>query len=254
MLREMALRDMNHPSVLFHGLANESTGDQERTDALAELHEVDRAIDGTRLTGQAAYGWQPQDPTHAPLDVAGFTMYHGVFYGQDAEPDTRQALLEAHRANPDKPIIVLEFGRWADRTFDEELQRRVFEETYAALERYRADAPGGFVSGATWWTLHDFATQHAGIGLEDFGLFRPDGSLRPAGEVAADTFAAPAGRGSELMLEPELERSRPRPERAVGDWTLLGYLAYAFGLSTAAMSLAVVALTSRGGRSARRPR
>ena len=56
MLREMALRDMNRPSVLFHGFANESTGEQERTDALRELHEVDRAIDGSRLTGQVAYG------------------------------------------------------------------------------------------------------------------------------------------------------------------------------------------------------
>jgi beta-glucuronidase len=254
MLREMALRDMNHPSVLFHGFANESTGVEDRTDALAELHEVDRAIDGTRLTGQAAYGWQPDDPTHAPLDVAGFTMYHGVFYGQDAERDTRRALRAAHEAHPGKPIMVLEFGRWADRPSDEELQRRVFEETYTALDRYRADVPGGFVSGATWWSLHDFATQLGGIGLEDFGLFRPDGSLRPAGELAADTFAAPAGRGSELMLEPDLERPRPRPERAIGEWTLLGYLAYAVGLSTAAMALAVIWLTRRGGRSARRPR
>jgi beta-glucuronidase len=254
MLREMALRDMNHPSVLFHGFANESTGVEDRTDALVELHEVDRAIDGTRLTGQAAYGWQPDDPTHAPLDVAGFTMYHGVFYGEEAEPDTRRALRAAHEAHPDKPIMVLEFGRWADRPSDEEIQRRVFEETYTALDRYRADVPGGFVSGATWWSLHDFATQLGGIGVEDFGLFRPDGSLRPAGELAADTFAAPAGRGSELMLEPDLERPRPRPRRAIGEWTLIGYLAYAVGLSTAAMSLAVIGLTRRGGRSARRPR
>jgi beta-glucuronidase len=254
MLREMALRDMNHPSVLFHGLANESTGIEERADALAELHDVDRSIDGTRLTGQAAYGWQPEDPTHVPLDVAGFTMYHGVFYGVEPGPDTRRALRTAHETNPAKPIMVLEFGRWADFAFDEERQRLVFEETYPALERYRADVPGGFVSGATWWTLHDFATQHGGIGLEDFGLFRHDGTLRPAGELAATTFAASAGRGSELMLEPDLERPRAPRERAIGDWTLLGYLAYAVGLSTGAMAVAVVALTRRGGRSARRPR
>jgi beta-glucuronidase len=254
MLREMALRDMNHPSVLFHGFANESTGVDQRADALAELHEVDRAIDGTRLTGQAAYGWQPADPTHESLDVAGFTMYHGVFYGDETEPDTRRALRTAHETHPEKPIMVLEFGRWADRPSDEELQRRIFEETYTAIERYRADVAGGFVSGATWWTLHDFATQLGVIGVEDFGLLRPDGTLRPAGELAVDSFAAPAGRGSELMLDPDLERPRPRPERAVGDWTLLGYLAYAVGLSTVAMAVAVIVLTRRGGRSAPRPR
>ena len=248
MLREMALRDMNRPSVLFHGLANESTGTDERTDALAELHEVDREIDGTRLTGQAAYGWQPEDSTSAPLDVAGFTMYHGVFYGSEPGPDTRRALRAAHDANPDKPILALEFGRWADREVDEVRQRVVFEETYAALEQFRADRPGGFVSAAVWWTLHDFATQLGGIGVEQFGLYRPDGTLRPAGLSADASFNAPAGRGPQQMLDPELERARARPIREVGEWALAGYLAYGLGLSTATIGLAVLLLTKRGGR------
>jgi beta-glucuronidase len=244
----MALRDMNHPSVLFHGFANESTGTDERQAALAELHDIDRAIDGTRLTGQAAYGWQPTDATHAPLDVAGYTMYHGVFYGSDPGPDTRRALRAAHEAHPDKPIMVLEFGRWADLAFDEERQRVIFEDTYAALDHYRADEPGGFVSAATWWTLHDFATQLGGIGLEDFGLLRPDGTLRPAGIAATGSFTAPAGLGPELMLDPDLERPRARPAREVGEWALAGYLAYAVGVSIGLIGLAVFALTHRGGR------
>lgn len=248
MVREMALRDMNRPSVLFHGFANESTGVEERTDALAELHEIDRAIDGTRLTGQAAYGWQPDDPTSAPLDVAGFTFYYGVFYGEDPGPDTRRALRAAHEANPGKPIMALEFGRWADLAFDEERQRVIFEETYPAFERYRGDRADGFVAGVTWWTLHDFATQLGGIGVENFGLYRPDGSLRPAGVAAAATYSTPGGGGADLMLDPELDRPRARPERAVGDWTLVGYLAYAIGLSLAIMSLGLLVLTRRGGR------
>ena len=248
MLREMALRDMNRPSVLFHGFANESTGTDERTDALAELHDVDRAIDGTRLTGQAAYGWQPDDPTHAPLDVAGFTMYHGVFYGADPGPDTRRALRAAHEANPTKPILALEFGRWADFDFDEVRQQVVFDETYAAFDAVRADRTGGFVSAAVWWTLDDFATQLGGIGLEQFGLYRPDGSLRPAGVSASEAYNAPAGRGAEQMLDPDLERPRALPAREVGEWTLAGYLAYGLALSTGAIGIAVLVLTRRGGR------
>lgn len=248
MLREMALRDMNHPSVLFHGFANESTGTDERAAALSELHEIDRAIDGTRLTGQAAYGWQPDDPTHAPLDVAGFTFYYGVFYGEDPELDTRRALREAHEANPDKPILALEFGRWADFEADEEQQRIILGATYAAFERYRADEPDGFVSAATWWTLHDFVTQIAGIGVEDFGLYRPDGTLRPAGERAMAAFDAPAGRGSDLALEPDLQRTRALPPRVIGDWTLAGYLAYGFTLSVGVMGIGLLVLIRRGGR------
>jgi hypothetical protein len=254
MLREMALRDMNHPSVLFHGFANESTGQDERAAALAELHEIDRTIDGTRLTGQAAYGWEPSDPTHAALDVVGFTFYYGVFYGEEPGTDTRRALREAHETNPDKPIMALEFGRWADLPFDEERQRLIFEETYPALERYRADRAGGFVSAATWWTLHDFATQMGGIGLEDFGLYRPDGTLRPAGVAASQAFAAPAGEGADLMLDPDLDRPRARPTGGVGDWTLVGYVAYALATSLAVMCVALLLLTHRGGRATGRSR
>ena len=255
MLREMALRDMNRPSVLFHGLANESTGEEERAAALAELHDVDRAIDGTRLTGQAAYGWDPADPTHAALDVAGITSYQGVFYGEDPEMDTRRALRELSATYPDKPVMILEFGRWADEPADEARQLVIFEETYAAIEPVRSDRPGGFVSGATWWTLHDFATQIAGIGVEDFGLYRPDGSLRPAGEHAADAFTADAGEGTELALEPDLVR--PRAEvvaTGIGDWTLALYLGYGFAFVTGLLGAAVLVMTRRGGRSVGRAR
>lgn len=254
MLREMALRDMNRPSVLFHGFANESTGTDERTDALRELHEVDRAIDGTRLTGQAAYGWAPDDPTHEPLDVAGFTFYHGVFYGEEPATDTGPALFAAREANPGKPLMILEFGRWADTPADEERQAAIFEDTYTAIERLRGDEPFGFVAGATWWTLRDFATQIAGIEIEDFGLYRPDGSLRAAGQLATDTFLAPAGRGDDLALEPSLDRPRAQGPGLAGDWTLAGYLAYAATFSIGMLMLVLFVLTRRGGRAVRRAR
>jgi beta-galactosidase len=254
MLREMALRDMNRPSVLFHGFANESTGAEERTQALAELHEVDRAIDGTRLTGQAAYGWNPADATHAPLDVAGFTFYHGVFYGDEAGAGTRRALREANATHPTKPIMILEFGRWADRPEDEMAQAAIFEDTYPALEQFRADEPTGFVSGATWWTLHDFATQISGIGVEDFGLYRPDGTLRPAGDLAAVAFDTPSGRGAAQGIEPEIERPRAQATQRQGDWALAGYLAYGLGIAFLTLAVATLALTRRGGRATGRRR
>jgi hypothetical protein len=50
------------------------------------------------------------------------------------------------------------------------------------------------------------------------------------------------------MLDPELDRPRARPERAVGDWTLVGYLAYAIGLSLAIMGIGLLVLTRLGGR------
>src|SRR6266568_6756265 len=111
MLAEMALRDFNRPSVMFHGFANESTGTSERTSAMQTLHDLDRKIDGTRLTGQAMYGSNPTDPTSSPLDVAGYTFYYGVFYGGlQPEPGTSHALQLAHQTYPKKPVMILEFG------------------------------------------------------------------------------------------------------------------------------------------------
>src|SRR2546429_8309873 len=106
----MDLRDMNHPSVLFHGLANESTGGTEREQALASLHDLDRAIDGTRLTGQAAYGNQPDDQTSRPLDVAGFLKYYRGFYWAGGGVRTVHAVEGAPGTRPKKPPLLLPIG------------------------------------------------------------------------------------------------------------------------------------------------
>jgi beta-galactosidase/beta-glucuronidase len=254
MLREMALRDMNRPSVMFHGLSNESTGDTVRQDALEELHAIDREIDGTRLTGQAAYASTPDDPTHAPLDVAGFTFYYGVFYGPDASIGTARALATAHRTHPGKPILALEFGRWADGSGGVAEQQAVFEETFPQFA-LRSSARGGYVGAAVWWTLEDFTTMMPGIAVEHFGLFDRTGEERPAAESARRLFE-----------EFEVEEAPPVPADAgpgradvardalAPDLRLFGYLAYGFGLSVILLGVVLVLLVRRGGRAAPRRR
>jgi beta-glucuronidase len=193
MLAEMDLRDFNRPSVLFHGFANESAGRSERSHALNTLHNLDRRIDGTRLTGQAASGSEPADPTSANLDVAGYTFYHGVLYGGKLSGVAIQkALSEAHHAYPRKPVMILEYGRWSDSPAEDPVQLRVFNTYYSQLSSAFASEPGGFVSAAVWWSLDDYWTQRAGLSVENFGLYRPDGSLRPAGIAAARNFGLTA--------------------------------------------------------------
>ncbi|HEV8490566.1 MAG TPA: glycoside hydrolase family 2 TIM barrel-domain containing protein [Candidatus Limnocylindrales bacterium] len=254
MLREMALRDMNRPSVLFHGLSNESTGEEARSHALAELHEIDRAIDGTRLTGQAAYGFAPADQSNGPLDVAGLTSYHGVFYGSDAATDTTAALDAVHIANPGKPVMVLEFGRWADGRDGEAAQRRVFDETAPAILDRRATLPGGFVSAGTWWTLEDYATLRPNLELEQFGMFAADGNARPVADGARALFGSlPIGlEGTPLTPVVPGGQVTALPPTQAG-WVLLGYLAYAVVVSLALLGGAFALLLRRGGRGRRRP-
>jgi beta-glucuronidase len=189
MLAEMALRDFNRPSVMFHGFANESTGVAERMSAMQTLRDLDRRIDGTRLTGQAMYASDPTDPTSEPLDVAGYTFYYGVFYGgRSPEPGTLRALQLAHKTYPHKPVMVLEFGDWVYENGYEGNQAQIFRKTYPALVGNLDTLPGGYVGSAVWWSLEDYWTDVAGIGVERFGLYRPDGSMRPVGAVARSGF------------------------------------------------------------------
>jgi glycosyl hydrolase family 2 len=189
MLAEMALRDFNRPSVMFHGFANESTGVAERLSAMQTLRDLDRRIDGTRLTGQAMYGSDPTDPTSQPLDVAGYTFYYGVFYGgRSPEPGTQRALQLAHKTYPHKPVMVLEFGDWVFDNGYEGNQTQIFRKTYPALVGNFDTRPGGYVGSAVWWSLEDYWTDVAGIGVERFGLYRPNGSMRPVGVAARSGF------------------------------------------------------------------
>ncbi|MFL5679802.1 MAG: sugar-binding domain-containing protein [Chloroflexota bacterium] len=253
MLREMALRDMNHPSVLFHGLSNESTGEDQRTQALTTLRDVDRAIDGTRLTGQAAYGFNPADPTSGPLDVAGYTFYHGVFYGSDPAADTEAALATAHATYPKKPIVILEFGRWADGVQGPGLQRDIFNATSGPLLANRSTIPGGYVSGAVWWTLEDYATLRPNIAIEHFGLFAPGGEARPVVDTIRSAFGdLPLGLAPPNAIPPV-----PGGRGAIATSTpsgplLLAYFAYALAGALAILGVAFLVLVRRGG-GGRRP-
>jgi len=193
-LAEMVLRDMDHPSVLFHGLANESTGGAERASALVALRDLDRRLDGTRLTGQAAYGSDPADDTSADLDVAGYTLYYGVFYGGPLDAATIGGALERlHQRYPRKPLMILEFGRWADSAAEEPEQSRVFEVTYGQLAQRFDTLPSGYVGSAVWWALDDYWTQRPGIQVEHFGLYRPDGTPRPVGGLLAQAYQTDTG-------------------------------------------------------------
>ena len=250
MLREMALRDFNRPSVLFHGLANESVGGAEREQALATLAGIDRSVDGTRLLGQAAYGSQPTDATQAPLDVAGFTFYYGVFYGSDPAAETATALAAAHRANPGKPIIALEFGRWSSGADGPSAQRRILSATYPEFGRRSDVLTDGYVAGAVWWTLEDFLTERPGISVESFGLFTPLGTARPAASVAEHLFGLGSGRGAQQQIQSTITRGAATAQDLdpFRDWRLFGYLAYALAISLVVLGLLVLVLSHRGGR------
>ena len=253
MLAEMALRDFNRPSVMFHGLANESTGVAERTSAMQTLRDLDRKIDGTRLTGQAMYGSNPTDPTSSPLDVAGYTFYYGVFYGGPApEPGTSHALELAHQTYPQKPIMILEFGDWIFDDSGVAQQQALFRGTYPAISTHFDTYTDGYVGSAVWWSLHDYWTDVPGLTVEHFGLFRPDGSERPVAGDARMTFDAVAAPVAGVPGTPSRGSGVPAPAHSPGHLTL--YLGYALLVPTVLLAAFTVGLLwlRRRRRSVRR--
>jgi beta-galactosidase len=226
MLAEMALRDFNRPSVMFHGFANESTGINERTSAMQTLRDLDRKIDGTRLTGQAMYGSNPTDPTSSPLDVAGYTFYYGVFYGGPSpEPGTSHALELAHKTYPHKPIMILEFGDWIFGDSGVRQQEELFQGTYPALATHFDTFPGGYVGSAVWWSLEDYWTDVPGLTVEHFGLYSPDGSARPVAGDVGGVFRAVAAPIAPVAGVPSRGSGVSAPAPSAGH--LLLYFGYA---------------------------
>ena len=249
MLAEMVLRDFDRPSVLFHGFANESEGGGERVSALTTLRDLDRRLDGTRLTGQAAYGSDPADPTSAPLDVAGFTFYYGVFYGGALDAGKIQkALARAHQAYPKKPVMIMEFGRWADSPAEEAEQQQVFDVTYSAMEPLLDVQPDGYIGATVWWSLDDYWTERPGLEVEHFGLYRPDGTPRPVQSDAATAFQRTttfdnAGQGAQQGI---VSGGKGIALGQSSAWTKLAVMVgYAIGLPVVLISLVILLLTLR---------
>jgi hypothetical protein len=188
------------------------------------------------------YGTDPSDATSSDLDVAGYTVYWGVLYGgRLSGADIQAALQRAHRTYPKKPIMVLEYGHWADNPADENQQLRVFNTYYAQLTATFDTEQDGFVGAAVWWTLDDYWTQRPGLTVETFGLYRPDGALRKAGAQARKAFAATAP-----ATPPPIVRSKGVAVAIVPTqrhMLLLPYIAYGLAVPAIAIGLLILLLS-----------
>jgi beta-glucuronidase len=105
------------------------------------------AADGASMTGSS----------QLDVDVAGWTMYFGVFYGQDITTETMAFLEEQHDAMPDKPMLACEYGYWSGSGGSEEPEQvRIAGETLDGLLPYAAlntdgEVTDGFLCAVTWW-------------------------------------------------------------------------------------------------------
>jgi beta-glucuronidase len=220
MFREMALSGANRPSVLLWGTSNESVflWASDIRDYNRRLRDDLHANfpDGRLVTQSPAADpttWKPMAKSEETVDVAGWTTYYGVFYGEDAYAETRDWIGLHREAFPDLPIVSTEFGSWAssEEEYPEQVATatetfRAFAET-AALARDGTVNEGGAVAGCIWFTAFDWYTKN---GLPEFvapylqsmGLIHMDRvTWKPAAFALSDAYA-PYRRMGGLGPEP----------------------------------------------------
>jgi hypothetical protein len=145
--------------------------------------------------------WLPGPDGRRVIDYSDIISVH--LYDAGAA----ERALEAVRAHTGKPILIEEFG-WPTgprcvRNYDEATQALLYRTVLAAAEARAA--------GVVAWTLRDYdagPTNRYDSFEEHFGLFRPDDSLKPAGELLRAYAAPPLPSAHKTELP--LTSSQPR--------------------------------------------
>jgi beta-glucuronidase len=185
MFREMVFKDYNRPSVLLWSTTNECLDVDNRENFITKVNQDlnFNYPDGRLITQSAAADRPgPDDPSQAACDVAGWTMYFGIFHGGTYYEGTRYFLGYANLAHPEKPILDTEFGYWSgelNALAGQQAQVTVFNETFNAFT-FRASVirpdgtyrDGGYLMGVTWWCIFDWYSHQHGSGFQSMGLYR----------------------------------------------------------------------------------
>ncbi|HEX6803353.1 MAG TPA: glycoside hydrolase family 2 TIM barrel-domain containing protein [Terriglobales bacterium] len=167
-LREMIARDRNHPSICSWGLCNEINGQNPPAYKFAQrMYQEAKRLNPRRLRSYASNSLQhdPGDDVSKLMDFIEWNEYYESWYPGTPE-DLRRNLEEIHRAFPDKPIVISEYG-WCACTPDrpEGDSRRI-----AILRDHtRVCRETHYVGGLIFFCYNDYRTH---IGDQGVGVLK----------------------------------------------------------------------------------
>lgn len=154
----------NHTSVYCYGVQNEVcmvSKNQYTFDLVDRLSKKAAELDNTRLVAQAnEYTTEDDSPIHKFTDILGYNLYYGWYYGKIE--DLQPRLDSVHAANPDKPLILTEYGVDTNPRFhSNEPKASDYSEEYQLLfseNAINAVEERSFMAGAYVWNMFDFGS------------------------------------------------------------------------------------------------
>lgn len=156
-LEELIRRDRNRASVIIWSVGNENPDTDDRLAFMGGLAKKARELDPTRLVSAACLldnvHYKIADRLTEYLDVIGLNEYFGWYM-----PDFNRLEHSFANSNPDKPVIISEFGGGClaghhgtkYEMFTEENQEFIYKRQTEVFRKF------DFIKGTTPWILYDF--------------------------------------------------------------------------------------------------
>ena len=156
-LAELIERDCNRASVIIWSVGNENADTDSRLRFMKRLADYAHAADSSRLVSAAclvdAAENRINDRLAESLDIIGINEYCGWY-----TPDFGKLPELMANSDPDKPVVITEFGADAMRGFEGPADLKGTEAYQAAVYEKQMEVLLGisYIRGMSPWLLYDF--------------------------------------------------------------------------------------------------